>query len=934
MAPETNQQVALVELVEWWEDLHDRSIGSQAIILRVPPRWGRTHLLDCFESSIVADTSRPGVVVRVSGSEAPDGLALQAQWLEELLDRAGHLDAVRWALGLHRLETFTERALGLASIAGVLQGSLAAAAGLPATVALGAVAWSRDRSTAGQLARVARMSSGLARDSTDRPIAVLVDDAERLNPDLVERLVVTSLDRLGSRILFCVVAPGESEVVRSLADRGRHLSTVERVNHVDVDADMSESARRRHAHLFAPHWPVVAIDRLAAETETFADIWEVLALPRAEDVPLLDGALACSVVDTLVGEVSRDGPPSLAARILAWAGGVMHSQQLDRALASLPATADAALARGRAIARFGSAVRFGRSADHARAEAAAQILADAQRAAAASEIVAVATELCSIRPAPDRIQLVVAIRPVLHLVQRRAVAVDEVTTPLLLRLATELESLGDTTFALRIARDALGLLERSEGVVDRLETELTAMVLRLAHSSNADRRPADEIKQLAHLVEASGAIFELEARVWAAITLLEWDSSRTGGAALVESLAVELADRANALGDSVTSWRLLLAYYVGRAGYGALCEALLAPLLSQETEADTSAKDAWQILDAVGGPHPDLRLGRTVLRSMVTELSPDADPAELVMLCGALADVAARLGEYAEARDSANRELEGLLRIYGPDHPRTLVTRYHAALWTGLAGDAPHAVELFRTTAADMARVLGPDDRGTLVSRHKMALFVAMTGRFADSLALLRVVLRDQERVLGLFDDATLGTRHDVAVMTGEAGDPARALALLKPLIPDMERALGPDNPETLRARNNLAHWMGVTEDVITVVEHYRAVLSDRERVLGPLHPDSLSTRQNLAYSIGLAGDADAAIENLRIVLPDLERVHGTKHPETMRARLNLAWWLKMKENDEALSLARALLQDAREVVGPDHPLTLSTLQLIEEATK
>ena len=34
------------ELVEWWEDLWQRGIGSRVVLVAVPPGWGRSAALD------------------------------------------------------------------------------------------------------------------------------------------------------------------------------------------------------------------------------------------------------------------------------------------------------------------------------------------------------------------------------------------------------------------------------------------------------------------------------------------------------------------------------------------------------------------------------------------------------------------------------------------------------------------------------------------------------------------------------------------------------------------------------------------------------------------------------------------------------------------------------------------------------------------------
>src|SRR4051794_17815541 len=47
-----HQGAAIGELIEWWEDLHDRSTGSQLATLVVPPGWGRTTVLNVLAERI------------------------------------------------------------------------------------------------------------------------------------------------------------------------------------------------------------------------------------------------------------------------------------------------------------------------------------------------------------------------------------------------------------------------------------------------------------------------------------------------------------------------------------------------------------------------------------------------------------------------------------------------------------------------------------------------------------------------------------------------------------------------------------------------------------------------------------------------------------------------------------------------------------------
>ena len=145
-----------------------------------------------------------------------------------------------------------------------------------------------------------------------------------------------------------------------------------------------------------------------------------------------------------------------------------------------------------------------------------------------------------------------------------------------------------------------------------------------------------------------------------------------------------------------------------------------------------------------------------------------------------------------------------LLQRLGPGHPDTLTTRGNVADWTGRAGDARGALELFTALLPDHQRVLGPDHTGTLT------------------------------------------TRNNIADWTGHAGDARGALELFTALLPDQQRVLGPDHPKTLTTRGNIARWTGQAGDARGALELFTALLPDQQRVLGPDHPDVQATQARI----------------------------------------------------------------------------------------
>ncbi len=966
-----HQGRAITELVEWWEDLHDCSTGSQLVSLIVPSGWGRSTVLDVLADRIARDESRPGKILRLAGLEAPHGLPMQVAWLTGVLEEQGCLQ-VRRVLGLHRTEGVTEAGLDLLGLFGLVTGLPALLAGLPASLLLNVAASTRDRVESGQLAKVARLAHGLASFSRNLPLAILIDDAELLDPRLVERLLFTLLDHIHSDVLAIVAITPDSAAVARFTPPERYGPRWDRIAGVDADPSMDISARRRLIEALRADWPPDAIDRLAARSRSYADVWAVLDLPGAADVPLAgSNDEQLRLVDSLSRHVIEPGPPPPAARALAWAGGQMHHAQLTAAVVALPGGHGPGPEplSGPWISRFGHVVRFSHPAYRDRAERSASVLSQGERAVMGPAVVAAAREVCNQAARGDTgIEVVSALRPVLHLAQHASLNINAEVANLLGRLPDELESLGDAVGALGTATAVFEMLNYDDESITAIGDRLTAIVLRLGRIL-ADDGSFDRAAGLAAAMEG-GAILEIEARIWTAITLLDRPPTRPDGARLADAVLVELDAKHTEYGDAGVEWRLLLAFHAGRGGYLTLAEKLLAPLLGDMRTQDL----AFIVLAAAsseGGA--ELRLRRQALLAAYEQLDLDSDLYDRLGIVDALASVAHSLGDYAEALIFGSEKLairlalypvdhpdtlasrgenaawtgelgdarralalsENLLldetRVFGSDHPRTLTTRNNTAFWVGEAGDARGALALFDSLLLDQLRVLGPDHPTTLTTRSNLASLTGQLGDSRQALALCEELLPDLIRVLGPLHPETLTTRDNVAFWTLEVGDLHRALALSEALIPDMVRVFGPAHPRTLTARSNAALWTGETGDHQYSLALLVALLPDILRVLGPDHPNTLTARDNVATMTARVGDAAQALVISQELLPDMVRVFGPNHPDTLKTRANVAIWTgHVGHVSLAIDLYEALLPDMVRVFGLEHPTTVLTRAAIE----
>ena len=242
----------LDELVEWWQDLARREINSRAVLLPVPPQWGRTHLLNKF-AIFVEDDRAVSIVVRVPGGALPDGLGLQALELRKLFSEARVEHRVAELLGADRLDGVIQLGLG---VAGLFVSPLAALVGLlVASVGVGAAGKVWDASLAGQEGMVAKLARAVAAVSVSVPVVVIIDDADRLEPDLAVILVENLIERIDGQVLVIAAVASGGDLMSTLTSRATYGLTEGRVRSVGVEPDMDYQARVHLAAELCPNLP-------------------------------------------------------------------------------------------------------------------------------------------------------------------------------------------------------------------------------------------------------------------------------------------------------------------------------------------------------------------------------------------------------------------------------------------------------------------------------------------------------------------------------------------------------------------------------------------------------------------------------------------------------------------------------------------------------
>ena len=574
------------ELVEWWQDLSHQEINSRAVLLPVPPRWGRTYLLNEF-AAFVEDGEAVSIVVGVPGAALPDGLGLQALELRKLFSEARVEHRIAELLGVDRLGGMTQLGLGVAGLTPFLSPLATQVGLLLAGVSMGAAGKVWDDSLAGQEGMVAKLARAVAAVSVSVPVVVIIDDADSLEPDLAVILVENLIGRFDGQVLVVAAVNPGGDLMSALTARAPYRLTEGRVRAVDADTSMDFQARVDLAAELCPQLLNATIRRIGQRTRTFAEVFAVASAERLTELDAQgDDADSVTVVDEVINAQVNRATAIRARGGARLGGGVLHAWQAERAVE--------VLGEGRPgddddVIRFESLVRLADPASPRLIEQ-VRVLANSKRQRLAEIVLDTALKIGEVPRAGlvDKVVSWQATHRVRAHLQHRAQLMG-----VQCQLVQGLEDLGDPAAAYHVASTALAeyLARQPDEQQTPEHDDLSAALLRLARTRQS-RHDDPLIDATVAAAAAGGAAIGLEARIWAAIDMLGQPGQRERALDLTDQITIEL-DQRDDLGTLGSRWRLLLAFYAGRAGYPAITQQLLAPLLNaSDSPKDENAAEA------------------------------------------------------------------------------------------------------------------------------------------------------------------------------------------------------------------------------------------------------------------------------------------------------------------------------------------------------
>lgn len=314
------------------------------------------------------------------------------------------------------------------------------------------------------------------------------------------------------------------------------------------------------------------------------------------------------------------------------------------------------------------------------------------------------------------------------------------------------------------------------------------------------------------------------------------------------------------------------------AEYYGLCASLL---LTATEGVNPDFTESWAIWYSLV-PHTV-----EVARAILLGASPTPDRRVLVSAL----ELARRTSRYLIAAGLLASARELVLDIidrcqefgFQPDDREILSMRHERGRLALERGDLQAAEAEFRQVIAARERVLGASHADTLASRHKLAKTILEQGRFTEAEPLLRSIVEAEQTVRGPEHSDTMVVTHSLARATLTLGNAAAAEAMCRDILRIRQQYESPDSPETLFVRQTLARSLLEQERAVEAEDEVRDALAHATG-----HPDvpiALALRHTLATALLMQERTAEAVAELTPLLIDRRRVLGPTHPETERTR-------------------------------------------------
>jgi len=357
----------------------------------------------------------------------------------------------------------------------------------------------------------------------------------------------------------------------------------------------------------------------------------------------------------------------------------------------------------------------------------------------------------------------------------------------------------------------------------------------------------------------------------------------------------------------------------------------------RQAEAVTSGVRAMEIgnllSDMLGSIRPDDAQGQDtkLVRQLLDDASQRLERGEVTddvaasYLRRLIGQVYTAISLPLEAIPHLESAQEICLRLYGPDHPKTIDVQGLLGLALTHVGRVADAERVMRSVVEWTRRSNTPQDPHVLNAILEAGKVFFMHDRFSDAEPLLVEAAARYREIEGLEHRMTADAIQTLASLRLQQGLYDRAEALVRELLETHDESGAPLSQQGLTARDQLATILAVTGRVDEAGEMLEENLELFEGHFGPDHQATLTARSRFAGFVAQRGETERSWKMREEIFADCKRALGPATHTTLLVKSELAQVrYEQRRGEESLRMREEIVQTHRDAHGNEHPWTLA----------
>ncbi|KAM0449587.1 hypothetical protein ACHAO4_007610, partial [Trichoderma viride] len=268
------------------------------------------------------------------------------------------------------------------------------------------------------------------------------------------------------------------------------------------------------------------------------------------------------------------------------------------------------------------------------------------------------------------------------------------------------------------------------------------------------------------------------------------------------------------------------------------------------------------------------------------------------------------LGRYQTAEGMYRKALELDEKLFGKDHPYTVVCMRHLGLVLSCLRKFEESEQITRQTLEINEKLSGKDHLDTLESMDDLANTLMEQEKYKEAEDMHRQVLDMRQKLLNEDHPVVLRSMNDLARVLQFQGKYEEAEKMHYQTLKQRTEVLGMDHPDTFRSMNHLAIVLRNLGKYAESEELHHQAFEQRKKVLGIDHPATLQSMNNFAIGLGDLGKYKEAEAMHYQAFKRREKVFGKYHSYTLTSMDNFALSLKdLGKYDESEKMHREAIK-------------------------